>query len=168
MSAWSVKTRRALSRHCRDARVYGHIIRLRPCIIMSTPPPFLCPRLRVVFWYRIKSFKISVSNCRYPGKWYWSFDMTSIAFLPSIPRHPRVFFCRCSTIESFDISKYQYQTFDISYRTLDIINIISSFRYIVSNVFLPSTPCRSRVFMLVQQYRTNASTCIKYRARIYR
>ena len=24
MSAWSVKTRRALSRYCRDARVYGH------------------------------------------------------------------------------------------------------------------------------------------------
>ena len=24
MSAWSVKTRRALSRHCRDARVYGY------------------------------------------------------------------------------------------------------------------------------------------------
>ena len=24
MSAWSVKTRRALSWHCRDARVYGH------------------------------------------------------------------------------------------------------------------------------------------------
>ena len=24
MSAWSVKTRRALSRHCRDARVYSH------------------------------------------------------------------------------------------------------------------------------------------------
>ena len=24
MSAWSVKTRRAPSRHCRDARVYGH------------------------------------------------------------------------------------------------------------------------------------------------
>ena len=24
MSAWSVKTRRVPSRHCRDARVYGH------------------------------------------------------------------------------------------------------------------------------------------------
>ena len=24
MSAWSVKTRRAPSRHCRDARIYGH------------------------------------------------------------------------------------------------------------------------------------------------
>ena len=35
MSAWSVKIRRAPSRHCSDARVYG--IRLRPCTTMSTP-----------------------------------------------------------------------------------------------------------------------------------
>ena len=56
MSAWSVKTRRAPSRHCRDARVYGHpttamrdieypplpcmALRLRPMhIMMSTPRP---------------------------------------------------------------------------------------------------------------------------------
>ena len=32
--AWSVKTLRAPSRHCRDARVY--VIRLRPCVIMNT------------------------------------------------------------------------------------------------------------------------------------
>ena len=38
MSAWSVKTRRASSRHCRDAFVYGHT-RLRPCMISSTPSP---------------------------------------------------------------------------------------------------------------------------------
>ena len=30
MSAWSAKTRRAPSRHCKDTRVYGH--RLRPCM----------------------------------------------------------------------------------------------------------------------------------------
>ena len=40
MSAWSVKTRHAPSRHCRDARVYGHIIRLRPC--MAWVHPILC------------------------------------------------------------------------------------------------------------------------------
>ena len=38
MSVWSVKTRRAPPRHCRDVRVYGQYIRLRPCMIMSTPP----------------------------------------------------------------------------------------------------------------------------------
>ena len=37
MSAWSVKNRRAASRHCRDARVY--VIRLRPCMTPSSPPP---------------------------------------------------------------------------------------------------------------------------------
>ena len=36
MSAWSVKTRRAPSRHCRDARVYGHTT--TACINMSTTP----------------------------------------------------------------------------------------------------------------------------------
>ena len=35
-SAWSVKTRRAPSRHCRDARVYGHTT--TACINMSTTP----------------------------------------------------------------------------------------------------------------------------------
>ena len=46
--AWSVKTRRAPTRHCRDARVYGHT--LRPCmrsstyILSSTPPPPPCNR----------------------------------------------------------------------------------------------------------------------------
>ena len=36
MSAWSVKTRRAPSRHCRDARVYGHTTTAMPD--MTTPP----------------------------------------------------------------------------------------------------------------------------------
>ena len=37
MSAWSVKTRRAPSRHCRGARVYGH--RTTAMHEMSTRPP---------------------------------------------------------------------------------------------------------------------------------
>ena len=46
MFAWSVKSRRAPSRHCRDAKVYGHTtkamhdneytIRLRRCVLLST------------------------------------------------------------------------------------------------------------------------------------
>ena len=38
MSAWSVKSRRALSRQCRDARVYGHTT---TAILDNeyTPPP---------------------------------------------------------------------------------------------------------------------------------
>ena len=49
MSAWSVKARRNLSRHCEDARLYGHTtkaghawIRSTPCT--SPPPPS--------YWYR--------------------------------------------------------------------------------------------------------------------
>ena len=38
-SAWSVKTRRAPFRHCRDARVM--VVRLRLCMILNTPPPAL-------------------------------------------------------------------------------------------------------------------------------
>ena len=37
MSAWSVKTRRAPSRHSRDARVYGHTT--TAIHKLSTPPP---------------------------------------------------------------------------------------------------------------------------------
>ena len=36
ISAWSVKTRRAPSRHCRDARIYGHTT--TALHDMSTPP----------------------------------------------------------------------------------------------------------------------------------
>ena len=36
MSVWSVKTRRALSRHCKDVRVYGH--KTTGMLGMSTPP----------------------------------------------------------------------------------------------------------------------------------
>ena len=41
MSAWSVKTRRAPSRHCRDMRG-SMVIRLRSCMVMSTMPPHVC------------------------------------------------------------------------------------------------------------------------------
>ena len=40
MSAWSVKTRRAPTRHRRDARVSMNMaISPRPCMTISTPPP---------------------------------------------------------------------------------------------------------------------------------
>ena len=42
MSAWSVKTRHAPSRHCRDMRG-SRVIRLQPSMIMSTPPPSAQP-----------------------------------------------------------------------------------------------------------------------------
>ena len=36
MSAWSVRTRRSPSLYCRDGSM---VIRLRPCMTISTPPP---------------------------------------------------------------------------------------------------------------------------------
>ena len=39
MSAWSVKTRRAPSRHCGDARVYGHTTTIMHGMSTRTPPP---------------------------------------------------------------------------------------------------------------------------------
>ena len=41
MSAWSVKTRRALSRHCKDVRVYGHTTTAIHDVSTSSPPPDL-------------------------------------------------------------------------------------------------------------------------------
>ena len=38
MSAWSVKTRRAPSRHCRDARVYGHTTTAMHDMRVHPPP----------------------------------------------------------------------------------------------------------------------------------
>ena len=52
-SAWSVQTRRAPSRHGRDARVYGHTTTTMHD--MSTPPPIPCD-----LW--------STCRCRYNGK----------------------------------------------------------------------------------------------------
>ena len=57
MSGWSVKTRRAPSRHCRDARVYGHTTTAMH--EMNNPPPpfffsshtcclFVCRREQIV------------------------------------------------------------------------------------------------------------------------
>ena len=37
--AWSVKTRRGPSRHCTDARVHVHIVRLPPCMAFRVHPP---------------------------------------------------------------------------------------------------------------------------------
>ena len=64
MSAWLVKTRRAPSRHGRDARVYGHTTTAMHKL--STPPPplpppsvsftrdvFCCCRLRCCVWRRV-------------------------------------------------------------------------------------------------------------------
>ena len=45
MSAWSGKTRRAPSLYCSDARVYDMTIRLRSCMMSSTPPPPSVPTL---------------------------------------------------------------------------------------------------------------------------
>ena len=39
MSAWSVKTRRAPSRHCKDARVYGHTTTAMHDNEYAPPPP---------------------------------------------------------------------------------------------------------------------------------
>ena len=39
MSAWSVKTRRAPSRHCRDARVYDHTTTAMHDVEYTLPPP---------------------------------------------------------------------------------------------------------------------------------
>ena len=44
MSAWLVETRRAPSRHSRDARIYGHTTTAMHK--RSTPPPLQMPRLR--------------------------------------------------------------------------------------------------------------------------
>ena len=44
MSTWSVKTRRAWSRHCRSM-----VIRLRPCMAMNTPSPLQLNLPRCLF-----------------------------------------------------------------------------------------------------------------------
>ena len=50
MSAWSVKTRRAPSRHCRDARVHGHTTTaMHGMSTPPNPPPPRCTRLVVLF-----------------------------------------------------------------------------------------------------------------------
>ena len=43
MSACSVKTRRGPSRHCRDAKVYGHTTTAMHDMSTSTSPPPTCP-----------------------------------------------------------------------------------------------------------------------------
>ena len=61
MSAWSVKTRRAPSRHCRDARVYGH--RLRPCMTICTPS--LPPRsMQAMCAWSVKTRRTPSRQCR--------------------------------------------------------------------------------------------------------
>ena len=47
MSAWSVKTRRAPSRHCRDARVYGHATTAMHHNEYPHPPASLPKKLNV-------------------------------------------------------------------------------------------------------------------------
>ena len=78
MSAWSVKTRRAPSRHCRDARVYGHTSAAMHH--MSTPssapslhygarlPPFLW---RGEFQYFLPS-SIRVESCIHNAAYLFS------------------------------------------------------------------------------------------------
>ena len=58
MSAWSVKTRRAPSRHCRDARVYGHTTTAMHDMNGSPPPPTpscFPAILTVLFKYNIEN-----------------------------------------------------------------------------------------------------------------
>ena len=76
MSAWSVKTRRAPSRHCRDARVYGHTTTAMHD--MSTLPPTPSPAARIVSFRRRR--KIAIRHCAavcagllflsYPPRWH--------------------------------------------------------------------------------------------------
>ena len=54
MSAWSVKTRRAPSRHCRDAKVYGHATTAMHDDEHTTPPRYLgtaCDYMLSWSWY---------------------------------------------------------------------------------------------------------------------
>ena len=54
MSGWSVKTRRAPPRHCRDARVYGHTTTVMYDMSTPTPPrpaPHVALRLESVTCY---------------------------------------------------------------------------------------------------------------------
>ena len=51
MSAWLVKTRRAPSRHSRDARVYGHMTTAMHKLSTSSPPPPWHPSKPPFWWY---------------------------------------------------------------------------------------------------------------------
>ena len=65
ISSWSVKTRRAPSQHCRDARVYGHTTTVM--LDMSTPP-LSPPRAHRLL--RVRSYILLIGDgarCRLPG-----------------------------------------------------------------------------------------------------
>ena len=74
MSAWSAKTRRAPSRHCWDARIYG--LETTSMQEMSTPlpPPKSCLSLR----YKIVGNKVKVGNVlrRWKGRHHTNFVLT--------------------------------------------------------------------------------------------
>ena len=52
MSAWSVKTRRAPSWHCRDARVYGHTTTAMHMIMSTHLHTPSCSRCQKCSWWR--------------------------------------------------------------------------------------------------------------------
>ena len=74
MSAWSVKIRRAPPRHCRVARVYGHMTKMRSCMILSTP----LQRCSVSRRTRCSVSRISTSN----GNEFSSFCTSSAHRIP--------------------------------------------------------------------------------------
>ena len=77
-SAWSVKTRRAPSRHCRDAKGLGRVTRLRPCMTMNTPPPPPAP-----CWSEGKTYKITPSALT-----WWPSRSPLLSKRPTLTPHP--------------------------------------------------------------------------------
>ena len=61
MPAWSLKTRRAPSRHCRDARVYGHTTTAMN--EMSTPPLGSSARQHLRYAILQSSFRVYTKTC---------------------------------------------------------------------------------------------------------
>ena len=69
MSAWSLKTRRVPSRHCRDARVYGHATTGMHDICTPPPSPALL-HVRVI-GMDLGSSSLLCKGCRTSSTWWW-------------------------------------------------------------------------------------------------
>ena len=90
MSAWSVKPRRAPSRHFRDARGYGHTTTAMHD--MSTPPP----HPRFVIAVTVSDFAVLVRFCSAAASLAPPPARVSVAcFLFLVPAHSSVFVFSC-------------------------------------------------------------------------
>ena len=84
MSAWLVKTRRAPSRHSRDARVNGHTTTAKHNL--STPPP---PRARLVYGHKTTAMHEMSTPRLQLGLWPYDHEYARNEYSPPpIPQLP--------------------------------------------------------------------------------